>query len=91
MIEMKNELYRLGVVVALAAILVLGIVGLVASYSEVGVTRGVGVDELTLSVSDLAEIPQSVIEDAAALAEESFGEHQDKHDDFVDQLLNTYL
>ena len=91
MIEMRNELYRLGVAIALAAILVLGIVGLVASYSEVGVTRGVGVDELTLSASDLAEIPQSVIEDAAALAEELFGEHQDKYDDFVDQLLIAYL
>ena len=88
---MKNELYRLGVVMALAAVLVLGIVGLVASYSEVGVTRGVGVNELTLSVSDLAEIPQSVIEDATGLAEELFGEHQDKTDYFVDQLLITYL
>jgi len=90
-IEMRNELYRLGVAMALTAVLVLGIVGLVASYSEVGVTRGIGVDELTLSVSDLAEIPQSVIEDAAALAEELFGEHQDKHDEFVDQLLIAYL
>ncbi len=88
---MKNKLYRLGVAIALAAILVFGIVGLVASYSEVGVTRGVGVDELTLSASDFAEIPQSVVEDAAALAEELFGEHQDKQDDFVDQLLIAYL
>ena len=93
---MKSKLYRLRpyrlrIVIALAVILVLGVVGLVASYSEVGVTREVGVGGLPMSVGNLAEIPQSVIEDATALAEELFGEQQDKRDDFVNQLLATYL
>ncbi|MFC1913004.1 hypothetical protein ACFLX7_02270 [Chloroflexota bacterium] len=88
---MKKEMYRFGMAVVLAAVLVLGIIGLVDSYSEVGVTRGVEIDELTPLVSDLAQIPQSVIEDATILGEELFGEHQDKADYFVDQLLITYL
>ena len=93
---MKSKLYglrpyRLRIVIALAVILVLGVAGLVAFYSEVGVTREVGVGRLPMSVSNLAEIPQSVVEDATALAEELFGDHQDKRDDFVNQLLATYL
>jgi len=88
---MRSWLYRFRIVIVLAAILVLGVVGLVASYSEVGVIRGVGVGGLTLSTGSLAEIPQSVVEDATALAEELFGEHQDERDDFANQLLASYL
>lgn len=83
--------YRLRIVIALAVILMLGVVGLVASYSEIGVTREVGVGGLPMSVGNLADIPQSVVEDATALAEELFGDHQAKRDDFVNQLLATYL
>ncbi|UCD53990.1 MAG: hypothetical protein JSU76_03615, partial [Dehalococcoidia bacterium] len=93
---MRNKLYRLRpyrlrIVIALAVVVVLGMVGFVASYSEVGVTCKVGVGGLPMSVGDLAEIPQSVIEDATGLAEELFGDCQDKCDDFENQLLATYL
>ena len=36
-------------------------------------------------------MPQSVAEDAASLATELFGDYQEKHDDFVNQLLIIYL
>ncbi len=93
---MRSKLYRLRtyalrIVIASAVILVLGVVGLVATYSEVGVTCKVGTDGLPMLAGNLSEVPQSVVEDATGLAKELFGDSQDKRDDFVNQLLATYL
>jgi len=74
---MRSKLYRFRIVIALAVILVVGMVGLVASYSEVGVTCEVGVDGLPMSVGDLSDIPPLVVEDATVLAEEIFGDSQE--------------
>lgn len=88
---MRSKLYRFRIVIAVAVILVVGMVGLVASYSEVGVTCEVGVDGRPMSVGDLSDIPPLVVEDATVLAEEIFGDSQERCDDFVNQLLAAYL
>jgi len=44
-----------------------------------------------MSVGDLSAVPESVAEDATGLATELFGDCQEKCDDFVNQLLATYL
>lgn len=88
---MRSKLYRLRILIPLAVIVVLGVAVLVGSYSEVGVTREVGVDSLPVLTGNLSDIPQSVVEDATVLASGLFGNHQDKCDDFVNQLLATYL
>ncbi len=90
---MRNGLYtlRLKIIVAVAVVLPFSLVGLVASYSWVGVTCEVGTDGCPMSVGNLAAIPQSVVEDATGLAQELFGNSQQRCDDFANQLLATYL
>ena len=87
---MASKIRRLGILVALALILSLGIVLLAFSYSGVGVTSEIGAGGISLSVSDPYAVPQSVAEDAAGLAKELFGDYQEKYDDFVNQLLAIY-
>ena len=82
---------RLGVLVALTAVLLLGVVLLALSYSEVGVASEIGTGGLPLSTHDLSVVPQSVTEDATRLAMELFGDYQEKYEDFTNQLLTTYV
>ena len=70
---MAGNIRRLATLTALAGILLLAIVLLVVSYSEVGVTDEVWTGALTLSAYDFSEVPQSVSEDATRLAAELFG------------------
>ncbi len=51
----------------------------------------VGAGELPLPQSDFSVVPQSVVEDATRLASELFGDHPEKNDEFVNQLMATYL
>ncbi len=51
---------RLGVLVALTAVLLLGAALLALSYSEVGVASEIGTGGLPLSSCDLSVVPQSV-------------------------------
>lgn len=76
---------------ALAIVLPLLVVVLVLTASQVGVTSKIGSGGLPLSASDLSAVPQSVTEDATKLATELFGEGLEEYDDFVNQLLGTYL
>lgn len=76
---------------ALAIVLPLLVVVLVLTASQVGVTSKIGSGGLPLSASDLSAVPQSVTEDATKLAIELFGEGLEEYDDFVNQLLGTYL
>ncbi len=87
---MASRIRSLGIVVALALILSLGVVLLAFSYSGVGVTSEIGTGGISLSVSDPSAVPQSVVEAAAGLAEELFGGYQEKGDNFVNQLLAIY-
>jgi len=88
---MGINIRRLGILVALSAVLILGVAVLFFSYSDVGVTVGVGTGGLPLSVPDISAVPESVAEDAAELAKELFGDYQEKYNDFASQLLATYV
>ena len=88
---MTIKIRKLGVLVALAAVLLLGVGLLVLPYSDVGVTVGVGTGGLPLSASDLSAVPEEVAEDAAKLAQELFGDYQEKYDEFVSELLAAYV
>jgi len=46
---------------------------------------------VVLSTQDFSGIPQAVIDDAARVASELFGDEQQKCDDFTSQILATYL
>jgi len=85
---MARKIRRLTIGVILA--LVLSLVIVAVSYSAVGVTCEIGTEGLPPSAYDLLAVPQSVAEDATRLATELFGEHQEKCDDFVNQLLSIY-
>ncbi len=82
---------RLGVLVALTAVLLLGAALLALSYTGVGVASEIGTGGLPLPSHDLSVVPQSVTEDATKLAMELFGDYQGKYEDFANQLLATYV
>ncbi len=88
---MVINIRRLGILVALSIVLLLGVGLLALSYSDVGVTVGVGTGGLPLSVPDLSAVPESVAADATKLAQELFGDYQEKCNDFVSQLLAAYV
>ena len=88
---MGINIRRLGIFVALSAVLILGVAVLFFSYSDVGVTVGVGTGGLPLSVPDLSAVPESVAEDAAELAKELFEDYREEYEDFVSQLLAAYV
>jgi len=88
---MGINIRRLGILVALSAVLILGVSALFFSYSDVGVAVGVGTGGLPLSVPDLSVVPESVAEDAAELAKELFEDYQEEYEDFVSQLLAAYV
>ena len=88
---MAINIRKLGILIALSAVLLLGAGLLALSYSNVGIVGGVGTGGVPLPVPDLSAVPQSVADDAAELATELFGDYQEKYDDFVNQLLTTYV
>jgi len=71
--------------------MLLALVLLVVSYSEVGVTEEIWIEGLSLSADDLATVPESVAEDAAQLSAELVGNNHEKYQQFVNQLLVAYL
>lgn len=85
----KISRQRIAVVLAIVLPLFVGV--LVLTASQIGVTSEIYRGELPLSASDLSAVPQSVADDAARLATELFGDSQEKYDEFVNQLLGTYL
>ncbi len=88
---MKKRVRGLWIAVTLAVVLSLAAVVMLPPSLVPGTTREVGTGGLPLSTYDLSVVPQSVTEDATELAAELFEDHQEKRDDFVDQLLATYL
>ena len=88
---MANQLRKLGIIVALTAVLLLGVLLLANSYTVIGLTSEVGIAAFDLSTYDVSQVPHSVVEDAIALAVELFGDYQGKYDSFVKQLLATYV
>jgi hypothetical protein len=67
------------------------VVVLALSAPQVGITPEIWDEGLVLSATDLAVVPQAVVEDATRLAQELFGNYQDKYNSFMNQLLATYL
>ncbi len=88
---MANNLRKLGILVGVVAVLFLGMLLLALSYTNVGITDKIGAGTAPLSVPDLSVVPESVAEDAAALATEIFGDYGEKYEDFVGQLLTMYV
>ena len=87
---MASNIRRIGILVALTAVLLFGVLLVAASYTNVGVAAGIGTEEWVLSTPDLSAVPESVVEDATVMAMELFGDYQEKYSDFTNQLLATY-
>jgi hypothetical protein len=87
---MAGRIRRLGIVITLGLVLVLGVAVLAASYSESGVTCGIGTEGLPLTLADFSAVPQAVIDDATRLATELFGDYPEEYEVFVSQLLALY-
>ncbi len=88
---MIRKIGRLGVVVILIAMLLFATIWLILFDSEVGMARDIGIQEPGLPSIDYSSVPQSVIDDAVALASELVGDSQDKLQNLVDQLLAAYI
>lgn len=86
-----RKISRQRIAVVLAIVLPLFVVVLVLTASQIGVTSEIHRGGIPLSASDLSAVPQGVADDATKLATELFGDSQEKYDDFVNQLLGTYL
>jgi hypothetical protein len=90
---MAKKIGRLGILVALIVVSLVAIGWLAFLYTEVGMANEIGVraQETRLPEYDYSAVPQSVIEDATELAKETLGDSQDRFQDFVNQLLATYM
>lgn len=88
---MLKKIGRLGMVVVLVAVLLLAAGWFVLFDSEVGMAKGIGIQEPALPAFDYTEVPQAVIDDAVQLASELVGNSQKKLQSFVDQLVATYM
>jgi len=88
---MKVNLRKLGILVALAAVMLLGVLLLAVYYIDIGLTDLVDAKEKPVTVYDLSEIPESVAEDATAMAMELYGNYHDEYVEFVNQLLTAYI
>ena len=87
---MASNLRKFGVLVALSGVMLLAVVLLTLSCSEVGITDEIGLEGV-LATPDFYGVPQSVSEDATKLAVELFGDSREKYEDFVEQLLAAYM
>ena len=86
-----GKISRTTVLVILALMVVFGAVLAVAQYTDFGFVSTVSSEEFTLADYELTVIPDSVLEDARKLAGELFGGSSDEGDNFIAQLLVTYL
>ncbi|MFC1902717.1 hypothetical protein ACFLX4_01435 [Chloroflexota bacterium] len=86
---MAGKIRRFAAVIALGTILLLGMVVLALSYTEVGITSEIGSGGVSPTY-DLSSVPEGVAEDATRLATELFGDYQEQCDVFVNQLLAMY-
>lgn len=87
---MASRIRRLGVLAALTAVSLFGVVLMALSYSEVGISCEIGTGGIPLSVYEVTPLPQSVVDDATRLATELYGDSQEKCTDFTRQLLTMY-
>jgi len=88
---MAANIRKLTILVVLAAVMLLGFGRVALSYVDIGLTDIEDTGETALSVPDLSAVPQSVADDAIRLAQELFGDYHERYNDFVNQLLATYV
>lgn len=88
---MAGKVHRLKIAVILTVVLSLAIVILVPSLMVPATTSEAGTGGIPLSIQDLSAVPQSIVDDAARLATELFGNGPREYHDFINQLLATYL
>lgn len=88
---MAGKVHRLKIAVILTVVLSLAIVILVPSLMVPATTSEAGTGGIPLSIQDLSTVPQSIVDDAARLATELFGNGPREYHDFINQLLATYL
>lgn len=88
---MAGKVHRLKIAVILTVVLSLAIVILVPSPMVSATTSEAGTGGIPLSIQDLSAVPQSIVDDAARLATELFGNGPREYHDFINQLLATYL
>ena len=89
-IRMAGAIRKLGMLTALAAVLVLGALLTAFSHTDTGVATRVYSRGGSLTIN-LTEVPQEVADDAARLAMEMFGDYGKNYENFVSQLLGTYV
>jgi hypothetical protein len=86
-----SKVWRTGVLVFLSFVLLLGVVALLAPYTEPGIASAVGSDGVPLLLTDFSGLPPDVIDGAYALAGELFGDSTEESEYFVSQLLALYV
>ena len=88
---MSTQVRKLKIAVTLTVAISLAFVILVPSSSVVGILLKEGPEGLPLPSGDISAVSQSVVEDATRLAAEVYGSSLEEYNDFVNQLLATYL
>lgn len=86
-----GKIGRTTVLVILVLMVVFGAVLAVTQYTDVGFVSAVVSEEFTLADYELTVIPDSILEDARKLASELSGGSSEESDNFIVQLLTTYL
>lgn len=76
--------------VSLVALVLLAGGFLAVTFSGVAVAFESGASGFPLALSDFSEVPESVVEDAVAMATELYGDCGERRDFFVQQLLGMY-
>ncbi len=88
---MEAKIRRLKIGITLTVVLSLAIVLLVPSPVVLATVSEVGTGGIPLSTDDYSAVPQYIVDDANTLATELFGDAEEKRQDFISQLLATYL
>lgn len=85
---MKKKIGGIAILAIVVAVSLLAIVWQIMYNSEVGMVKGIGVQNLP--AIDYSTLPVSVVNSAATVAKQLVGNSQDRLQDMVDQLLATY-
>lgn len=88
---MAAKVRRLKIGITITVAISLAIVLLAPSPVVPATVAEVGTGGVPLLVQDFSSVPPRVVEDAAELAAELFGDDRQKNDNFISQLLATYL
>ena len=88
---MASDTGKIKIGITLTVALSLAIVLLAPSPVVPATTCLVDNGDMLLTTQDFSAVPESTIAEANSLARELFGDHPEKRDEFVSQLLATYL